>query len=170
MATWTRGELASGFQHYQDTVRRAGETGDWNLFADLFTQDAVYYEHAYGRFEGREQIRPWIIHTMTTFPGSCMPWFPIRWSVLDEERGWIVCDIRNLMRDPGDGSEHEASNFTLLHYAGGNQFSYEEDTYNPAHFLSMVRGWSRVADAHGTLPADGRAWLDALAPGWNSPR
>ena len=37
MASWTRDEIASAFEHYQAQVRRAGETGDWDLFADLFT-------------------------------------------------------------------------------------------------------------------------------------
>lgn len=93
MGTWARAELEGAFQHYQDTVRRAGETANWNL----------------------------------------------------------------------------ASNFTLLRYAGENRFSYEEDTYNPAHFLTMVKRWSRAADANGTLPDDGRSWLHAIVPGWNAP-
>ncbi len=45
------------------------------------------------------------------------------------------------MVDPGDGSLHQAFNFTLLKYAGGGQWSYEEDIYNPAHFQEMIRGW-----------------------------
>jgi hypothetical protein len=38
-------------------------------------------------------------------------------------------------------------------------FRYEEDVYNPARFVSMVAGWARVADEHGRLSDDGRAWL-----------
>jgi hypothetical protein len=171
---FSRDELQAGFQHYQDTVQRAADSGDWNLFVDLFTEDATYSEHCYGSFVGREQIRRWALRTMSAFPGNVMPSFPVAWSVLDPERGWIVCEIRNLLRDPGDGSVHEASNYTRLHYAGRNgaddaMFSFEEDVYNPAKFQQAVVAWARVADAHGTLPADGRAWLDAFAPGWNVP-
>ena len=43
--------------------------------------------------------------------------------------------------ETGDGSLHQAYNFTLLKYAGNNQWSYEEDIYNPAHFKDMIRGW-----------------------------
>ena len=159
-------ELQRGFQHYQDTVAKAASSGEWDLFADLFTEDAVYREHAYGTFTGREAIRGWIRRTMGTFPGNCMPGFPIAWSIFDPERGWIACEIRNLMADPGDGSVHEASNFTKLHYAGDGLFSYEEDVYNPAHFATLVVTWARAADAHGSLPEDGRAWLDRTIPGW----
>jgi hypothetical protein len=45
------------------------------------------------------------------------------------------------MADPGDGSVHQAYNFTLLKYAGNGKWSYEEDIYNPASFASMVKGW-----------------------------
>jgi hypothetical protein len=166
---FSRDELQAGFQHYQDTVQRAADSGDWNLFVDLFAEDATYSEHCYGSFAGREQIRRWALRTMTVFPGNVMPSFPVAWSVLDPERGWIVCEIRNLLRDPGDGSLHEASNYTKLHYAGDGVFSFEEDVYNPAKFQQAVVGWARAAAEFGTLPADGPAWLDAFAPGWNVP-
>jgi hypothetical protein len=79
--------------------------------------------------------------------------------VFDEERGWIICEIRNLMQDPGDGSVHETPNLTILHYAGDNQFAYEEDVYNPMRFMEMVADWARVAEAHGRLPEDAQPWL-----------
>jgi hypothetical protein len=152
-------ELEQAFEHYQATVRRAVAAGDWTLFGGLFTDDATYSEHAYGEFRGRAAIAEWAVRTMTTFPGNAMVAFPIEWAILDEERGWVVCDIRNLMRDPGDGSVHETSNLTVLHYGGDGLFAREEDVYNPARFLAMVQGWAAVADEHDTLEEDGQAWL-----------
>ncbi len=38
---WTREELEGAFENYQKTVVRATQTGDWNLFADMFTEDAT---------------------------------------------------------------------------------------------------------------------------------
>ena len=96
------------------------------------------------------------------FPGNAMVEFPVGWAVYDTERAWIVCEIRNVMRDPGDGSVHETPNLTILHYAGENLFSYEEDVYNPMNFAAMVTGWARVADAHGRLPDDGRQLARAV--------
>jgi hypothetical protein len=165
----TRAELETAFADYQGTVRQAKATNDWTLFAGMFTADATYNEHAYGRFEGRTQIAQWVVRTMTSFPGNCMIDFPVAWSVFDDERGWIICEIGNLMRDPGDGSVHTAPNTTILHYAGEHLFSYEEDVYNPLNFAAMVTGWARIADAYGTLPDDGRAWLGRFAPGWDTP-
>lgn len=155
-------ELQKTFNAYVAAVEEITRTGDWASFADLFTPDATYCEHAYGDFEGREEIRPWIVRTMTTFPGSEMIAFPPAWHVLDVERGRVICDIRNIMRDPGDGSVHEASNITILTYGADGLWSREEDIYNPQRFADMVREWSRVADRHGTLSEAGRRMLAAL--------
>jgi hypothetical protein len=46
------------------------------------------------------------------------------------------------MRDPGDGSIHQAANLSVLKYAGDDLWSYEEDAYNPMNFLPMVASTS----------------------------
>ena len=55
----------------------------------------------------------------------------------------MVCKVWNRMADPGDGSLHQEYNFTLLKYAGGGLWSYEEDIYNPAPFGEMVGNYLR---------------------------
>jgi hypothetical protein len=156
---YSRSELESALEYYQATVRRAHAEQDWSLFAGLFTEDATYHEHAYGRFRGRDAIAEWAIRTMTTFPGNAMIAFPVAWAVFDTDRGWIVCEIENVMPDPGDGSVHQSPNVTVLHYAGDSEFSHEEDVYNPMRFMEMVVGWTQIAEEHGRLPEDARPWL-----------
>ena len=162
MGRYSRAELEQAFQHYQDEVDRIAGSGDWARFADLFAEDATYREHAYGDFDGREAIRAWIVSTMTTFPGSEMPRFPIEWHVVDEDRDRIVCEVWNDLVDPGDGQRHGASNITILTYAGDGLWAREEDVYNPATFLRATRRWAKVADEHGRLSDEGRAWLAAF--------
>jgi hypothetical protein len=168
MGAWSKAELEAAFEHYQRQVRRSAETGDWSHFADLFTEDATYVEHAYGTFRGRDEIRAWVVKTMTEPPGCWMPAFPPSWHVIDEERGRIVCEIRNVMQDPGDGSTHEATNITILGYAGDDLFDYEEDVYNPARFVTMLEGWGRAGEGRRALPDGAEAWLDAAVPRWRS--
>ena len=163
MATpFSRAELESAFAHYQAEVERIAGCGDWSGFADLFTEDATYREHAYGTFTGRDEIRGWIVRTMTEFPGSEMPHFPIEWHVVDEQRGRIVCEVWNDLRDPGDGERHGASNITILTYAGDGLWSGEEDVYNPATFLRATKRWYDVAARHGRATPEADAWMAAF--------
>jgi hypothetical protein len=147
MANWTREELQAAHDHYVATAHEAGRTGDWRPWADLFTEDAEYIEHHYGRFEGREAIFGWISKTMAEWPNSEMTEFPHDWCVCDPERGWWICQIENRFRDPGDGEIYQAYNLTVLKYAGDNQFSSEEDAYNPATFAPVVKAWIRASRA-----------------------
>jgi len=145
MARWTRDEIEKAFENYQAVALEAGLSGDWNAWADQFTLDATYNEHLFGVMGGREAIRKWICRTMAQNPD--MKYFPIEWYIIDDQRGWVSCQVWNRMVDPGDGSLHQAYNFTLLKYAGGGQWSYEEDVYNPTHFQTMIQNWKRAKRA-----------------------
>ena len=139
--TYTRDEIEAAFANYQAVAAVAAAANEWRAWADLFTEDAEYVEHLFGRFQGREAIFRWITDTMHTPPNDNMNAFPIDWYVIDADKGWVVCSVLNRMRDPGDGSVHQEYNWTLLKYAGNNQWSYEEDMYNPAEFGKMIEGW-----------------------------
>ena len=141
MGKWSREELEEALDLYTQTALEAGTSGDWNAWADLFTEDATYVEHLYGTLGGRDAIRKWICETMAEYPNREMKYFPHEWYMIDDERGWVVAQIWNRMVDPGDGSLHQAYNFTLLKYAGNMKWGYEEDIYNPEHFRSMMKGW-----------------------------
>ncbi len=158
MGRWSREELEEAFDKYQAAALQGGITGNWDAWADCFTEDCTYKEHLYGTIGGREAVRTWIHKTMGSYPGNEMPHFPIEWYVVDEDRGWIVCQVWNRMRDPGDGSIHQEYNLTVLHYAGNGLFSYEEDIYNPASFVTMLQGWeARKAELEARAAARANA-------------
>lgn len=159
----TTAELEDAFVRYQEAVVDIVATGDWASFADLFTEDATYEEHAFGSFVGREAIRAWVVETMTSFPGNTMSSFPIAWHVVDEPTQRVICEVRNLMPDPGDGSVHEASNLTILTHGHDGLWSCEEDVYNPMRFLRMSVGWAQVAQQHGRLSAAGQRFLKQMS-------
>jgi SnoaL-like domain len=152
-------EITAAYAAMHERVQRHASSGDWDDFALNFTEDAEYVEHAFGTFRGRDAIREWSVRTMTSFPGSVMTGFPLAWQVVDVDTSRLICEVRNLMPDPGDGSHHEESNLTIMTYAGDGLFSREEDIYNPLRFMRMSMRWAKVAEAHGNLSDEGQAYV-----------
>ncbi len=153
-------EITAAYAAMHARVEQHARSGNWDDFALSFTEDAEYVEHAFGTFRGRDEIREWSVRTMTTFPGGVMTGFPLAWQVVDVATSRLICEVRNLMPDPGDGSVHEESNLTIMTYAGDGLFSREEDIYNPLRFMKMSLRWAKVAEAHGNLSDEGRAYVE----------
>src|SRR5438874_10937152 len=127
MGRWSRDELKKAFDAYLEAGARAGASGDWSEWPTIFTEDATYIEHHFGTFRGRDEIRKWITETMGQFPGNEMDALPAPWYVIDEERGWVITEILNRMKEPGDGSIQEASSGTMWNEAAGGNGGSEED-------------------------------------------
>ncbi|MCL2612482.1 MAG: nuclear transport factor 2 family protein [Nocardioidaceae bacterium] len=153
-------EITDAYAGFHARVAGFVESGDWSGYADLFTPDATYVEHAMGTFRGRDEIRAWAMRTMTSYPGRVMTGFPLAWQVVDAEAARLVCEVRNPMPDPGDGTVLEEPNITIMTYAGGGLFSREEDVYNPLRFHAMALRWARIAAEHGRADHDVLAWLE----------
>jgi hypothetical protein len=144
MAKFSRAELEQALKIYNEKRDQASKTGDWSIWAALFTDDADYVEHGYGDFKGRQAIEEWIVGVMAPFPHML---FPQTWVVFDEDTGTITMEVINLLEHPTD-KDHKGfgfANWTRLTYAGDGKFSKEEDIYNPQR------------DAGSTI----KAWIDA---------
>lgn len=141
MGRFGREELEAAFDQYQIAAHKGASTGDWKDWVACFTEDATYVECQDGDFWGRKAILKWITDLMSPWPAREMTAFPIAWYTIDEDKGWIISEVRNRMNDLGDGRIHEATNMTTLHYAGNGRFSCEVDVYNPRQFAEMFRDW-----------------------------
>ena len=151
MPKFTRAELEEGLRIYNGARDVASKTGNWNVWADVFTEDADYIEHVYGVFKGREAIRRWITGVMAPFPHMT---FPQDWVAFDESTGAIIFQCQNRLEHPTDprGEPFQFPTWTRLVYAGNGKFSCEEDVYNPARDADKtVRAWLA---AGGKLAAD----------------
>ena len=156
---FTRPELAAAFAAFEATVDTAARTRDWDVWVDHYTPDVDYIEHAQGVMKGREQVRDWIRRTMTTFPGSHMTAFPSLWSVIDTDRGRVICELDNPLRDPGDGSVISATNISIIAYAGDGLWSRQEDVYNPCASSRPASSGVAGAQALGTLDDHAAEWM-----------
>lgn len=157
---FTKDELAEAFTTFEATVDAAARTRDWDAWVAHYTPDVDYIEHAMGTMKGRDEVREWIYRTMTSFPGSHMTSFPSLWSVIDEERGRVIVELDNPMRDPGDGTIISATNISIVTYAGDGMWSRQEDIYNPLRFLAAGMKWCKKAAELGTLDAEAEAWMN----------
>lgn len=150
MGRFSRSELEQAVRHYDAVVDECSKTGDWSPFADLFTEDVHYIEHAYGEFHGREAVRSWIVEVMKPFPHMR---FTHDWTAYDDANDAVVICIGNVLDHPSEpGVEFTFPNITRLVYAGNGLFSSEEDVYNPARDAPRVVGeWIQ---AGGRMAAD----------------
>jgi len=136
MASYPRKEVqkAADALHRMRDKASAGETG-WDALVDLFTEDATYIDPAWGRFKGRDAIRRFLHDSMQ----GLRDWkFPTEWTVIDGNR--VV--NRFLSRLPGrrpDGTYYDVPGVSILEYAGGGKFSFEEDVINMVHLYEVLK-------------------------------
>jgi len=133
-------EIRATYERYVATRDRieAGEL-PWDALAGFFTEDATFIDPAWGRIEGRSEIEKFLVESMAGLDDWS---FPHQWAMVGEDR--VVARWMN--RLPGrrpDGSHYEVPGYSLMIYAGGGRFSYEEDTLNMVHVAEVMgeSGW-----------------------------
>ncbi len=80
--SYPREEVADTVERYHEMRRRidAGEESGFGALADLYTEDAVYIDGAWGRIEGREAIAKWLDESMV----GLGDWkFPIEFTAIE---------------------------------------------------------------------------------------
>jgi hypothetical protein len=139
---FTHGELVAAHDYFMALSQAAQENGTWEKYCDLFTEDALYIEHSLGTFHGRAEIKRWLIPAMAAWSHMS---FPLQWRTFDDERGLVVFGVGNELPDVDGNGPYSVDSWTLLEYAGNNQWSREEDIYNPNTLLEMMARWCEVA-------------------------
>jgi ketosteroid isomerase-like protein len=136
-------------------------TKPWSALADFFTDDAVFIDPAWGRFEGRKAMSAFLDDSMA----GLEDWtFPEQWTMVEGNR--VVSFLYNQL--PGakaDGSPYRVPTISILHYAGGGKFSYDLDILNMAELGEHLAdsGWvppktmkrPPKQPVRDTTPADG---------------
>ena len=142
----SREEVEAAWRHFV----AVGDSGDWNAWADLHSEDGVWVEHAFGTIRGREEIREVITRVMKPVP---MMRFPVEWHVIEGDR--VVFYPWQVFPDPkGGDASYRFGCVTILGYAGEGLWSYQEDLYNPREGEQVIKRW--LADG-GKLAASPEA-------------
>jgi uncharacterized protein (TIGR02246 family) len=141
MPNHTTEELAASFA----AMRETQHAQDWDAYCDVFTEDAVYVEHALGTFEGREAIREWLVPVMKPLVG----WeYPELWKAFGDD--FVVFGWGNVLpTPPGDSERYEFVGVTKLDYAGGGKWSRQEDVYNNEEMKEVLGRWLAAGGKFG---------------------
>jgi hypothetical protein len=140
MGAPSRAEVEAAFQTY---LKLGAYERNWNAWADLFTEDALYVEVQYGTFHGREEIRRWITSTMATVPDMYFP--PIHWHMIDGDRVAFLLD--NALPNPAGGAPVAFPTVTVLQYRGG-LWCYELDIYDVRRSVEAKEAFRLAREQH----------------------
>jgi ketosteroid isomerase-like protein len=147
MAKPSRAEVEAAFVHYLEV---GASQRDWNAWADLFSEDAVYIEAQYGTFHGREAIRQWITTVMAGVPDMYFP--PVTWQLIDGDQ--VCFCIDNAYPNPKDpaGPPIAFPTVSYLRYRDG-LWCREEDIYDVRASLA-ARAAFRAAGGNAAPPME----------------
>ncbi|WP_024795309.1 nuclear transport factor 2 family protein [Tomitella biformata] len=175
MGEFSRSEVEAAFRHY---FMVGQGTENWEGWAHLFTGDAVYHDHYYGKFTGPGEITRFIEGTMGAAPHV---YNPLVWYVIDGNR--VVYEVLNRADNPEPGGPPiEFSSWQNIIYAGNGKWRSEEDIWLMGEMKRFVKeynealakfpqteeqrlsrrdwgdwvDWARPADGHETRPS----WMD----------
>ncbi|MFN8052204.1 MAG: nuclear transport factor 2 family protein [Acidimicrobiales bacterium] len=133
-------EVAAALASYVDLRERIGRhEATWTDLADLFTEDAVYIDPAWGRLQGRDELLRFFDESMR----GLEDWdFPIEYTAISGDTV-VIKWWQQLPATRDDGSRYTQSGISTLVYAGDGRFSYEEDLLNMTHVIEdiVASGW-----------------------------
>ncbi len=102
----------------------------WAEMAEFFTEDAAYIDPAWGRIEGRENIRNFFTKSMEGLTGH--GWStPENWIMAAGHR--VVSQWDQILGHKADGSPWMVPGLSILYYAGDGLFCYSHDMLNMTH-------------------------------------
>ena len=111
----------------------------WTDLCGFYTEDCVYIDPAWGRVEGREAIRSFILESMT----GLEDWqFPVEFTAVAGDSAAVKW-LQILPGQRADGSRYVQTGWSRLVYAGDGLFRYQEDTLNMTHVIEDLTesGW-----------------------------
>ncbi|MGD9704578.1 MAG: nuclear transport factor 2 family protein [Acidimicrobiia bacterium] len=141
MSDFSREEIEDAFRTYF-MVGPVYE--DWIAWSRLFTDDAVYFDHYYGRFHGPSEIQQFLESTMM-FGKHC--YTSLVWHSIDGDR--VVWKGLNTADHPVAGEPpFTFPSLQIIHYAGDGRWRSEEDWWIPSEMVAFAKGYWKACQQH----------------------
>jgi hypothetical protein len=142
MTDTARDEIESAFRHYFLT---GPVLEDWAAWSKLFTEDAVYLDHFYGRFQGPAEIQRYLESAMGAAPHV---YSPLDWYNIDGDR--VVYRVRNRADNPDPaGPPAEFPAVQIVEYAGDGHWSSQEDWWTVKEMKRFNDEYIAMCEAAG---------------------
>jgi hypothetical protein len=140
--TYSRDEIEQAFRHYFLT---GPVLEDWASWSQLFADDAVYFDHFYGRFHGPAEIKKFLESTMGFAPHV---YSPLEWYNLDGNR--IIYKVWNRADNPDPaGPPAQFPSLQIIEYAGDGKWSSEEDWWLVKEMKQFNNDYEAMCEAAG---------------------
>jgi len=160
---FSRDEVEGAFRHY---FRTGQLEEDWVAWSQLFTDDAVYYDHYYGKFRGPKEIEQFLEYTMGF---ASHVYNPLVWYNIDGSR--VVYKIVNRADNPQPGGPPiEFPSLQIIEYAGDGKWSSEEDWWIMAEMKRFSKQYEAACAQYDPehrqklSRADWGNWVDWAKP------
>ncbi|WP_238963449.1 nuclear transport factor 2 family protein [Mycobacterium paraintracellulare] len=162
--------MAADVEEVEREFRRYFMTGpvleDWQAWAGLFTDDATYFDHFYGRFTGPAEITRFLEGTMGAAPHV---YSVLVWYLIDGER--VAYKVLNRADNPKPGGQPiDFPSYQFIEYAGGGKWRSEEDVWLLPEMKGLAARYAAAEAAHPqTLEQklrrdDWGSWVDWARP------
>ena len=138
-------------------------TQPWAVMADFFTEDAAYIDPAWGRIEGRENIRVFFTDAMAGLTGH--GWStPENWIMVDGAR--VVSQWDQVLGRKENGEPWMVPGLSILYYAGKGLFCYSLDMLNMTQIGETMRDMKWQPPAQINMPPRQPNRDITLPPAW----
>ena len=135
----------------------------WSAIADFFTEDAIYIDPAWGRIEGRENIRSFFEKSMAGLTGY--GWStPEHWTMVEGHR--LVSQWDQVLGEKPDGQPYFVAGLSILYYVGDGLFCYSHDMLNMTHIGETMRDMEWKPPAEFNMPPRKPNRDISLPPAW----
>jgi hypothetical protein len=162
MSSFPRAEVEEAFKNY---FMVGPVMEDWIGWSKLFTDDAVYFDHFYGRFHGPKEIELFLESTMM-FGRHC--YTSLVWYNIDGNQ--IVWKGMNTADHPDPTQPPFLfPSLQIINYAGDGKWSSEEDWWMQSEMKTYAKGYwkaCQATDPHYAEKMSREHWGDV---GWARP-
>jgi hypothetical protein len=154
---WSREEIDAAIVEY---LARGEQTTDYEAWAQLFTDDAVYVEHSMGVFVGREAISRWIVSCMAEY-AAVTNW--TEWYAIGGTRV-VIYAWNNFPAPTPSSAVRQFPSVSVLRYAGDGMFVRQDDFYDGIQSERLASEWAADGGNH-QMPRDfSIRGIDAFQP------